>query len=307
VSNTTSGDDERRVLVLNPESGSGDHAPEVHGRANDHGFEVRETAAAGDAVEFARTAAEGGADLVAAAGGDGTLNEVVRGIDRADAIDDVTFAVVPTGTGNNFAGNVGIRGIRHAFEVIESGDRRTIDLGYANGQAFINSCVGGLTADASANTSSELKERLGIVAYVLSTLQTVAEFDGMPLHVETSDEIAETWRGDALIVLIGNCRRPPEGDGRTQANVEDGMLELTIVEEAPTGDLARDALVHRVFGPDAAGTVELRTPSLTVSTRGDEVNYSLDGEMISPADLRVHTERSALRLPVGDAYEPDPD
>ncbi|WP_237560587.1 diacylglycerol/lipid kinase family protein [Halostella litorea] len=307
MSNTTTGDDERRVLVLNPESGSGDHAPEVHGRANDHGFEVRETAAAGDAVEFAREAAVSGADLVAAAGGDGTLNEVVRGIDRAEALDDVTFGVVPSGTGNNFAGNVGIRGIRHAFEVIESGERRTIDLGYANGQAFLNSCVGGLTADASANTSSELKERLGIVAYVVNTLRTAAAFEGMPLHVETSDEIAETWRGDALIVLIGNCRRAPEGDARTQANVEDGLLEVTIVEEAPTGDLARDALVHRLFGADSTGTVKLRTPSLSVTTRGDEINYSLDGEMIAATDLRVDTARRALRLPVGEAYEPDPD
>jgi len=305
VSNTTGGDGER-VLVLNPQSGSGDHAPEIHGRANERGFEVRETAAAGDAVDFAAAAAADGADLIAAAGGDGTLNEVVRGIDRADALDEVTFAVVPAGTGNNFAGNVGIRGIRHAFELIESGERRTIDLGYANGQPFLNSCVGGLTADASVNTSSELKDRLGVVAYVLSTLRTATEFDGMPLHVETSDEIAETWRGDALIVLIGNCRRAPAGDGRTQANAEDGLLEVTIVEEAPTGDLARDAFAHRVLGADAAGTVTLRTPSMTVSTRGGEINYSLDGELIAAADLQVRTERRRLRLPVGDAYDPDP-
>nr|WP_240451986.1 YegS/Rv2252/BmrU family lipid kinase [Halostella salina] len=305
MSNTTGGDGER-VLVLNPQSGSGDHAPEVHGRADEHGFEVRETAAAGDAVDFAAAAAESGADLIAAAGGDGTLNEVVRGIDRADAFDEVTFAAVPTGTGNNFAGNVGVRGISHAFELIDSGERRAIDLGYANGRPFLNSCVGGLTADASANTSPELKERLGVAAYVVSTLRTVTEFEGMPLHVETSDEIAETWRGDALIVLIGNCRRAPAGDGRTQANVEDGLLDVTIVEEAPTGDLARDAVVQRVLGADAAGTVRLLTPSLSLSTADEEIAYSLDGEMIAAADLQVDTERRRLRLPVGDAYDPDP-
>jgi YegS/Rv2252/BmrU family lipid kinase len=309
VSETTATEreDEHRVLVMNPQSGSADHGPEVRGRAADHGFDVRETEEEGDAVDLAAEAAESGADVIAAAGGDGTLNEVICGIDRADAFEDVTFCAVPAGTGNNFAGNIGVTSIADAFTVADRGEERVIDLGRANDEPFINSCVGGLTADASVNTSSELKERIGVVAYVVSTLRTLSDFDGVPLQVETSDEIAEPWGGEALIVFVGNCRRPSE-DGRTQANVEDGLFEVTIIEEEPTLDLVEEAVGRRLFGNEAVDIVQRRTPELTITTEVDEeINYSLDGEMISAADLHLATERRRLKIRVGDAYEPDPD
>ncbi len=292
---------------MNPQSGSADHGPEIHGRAADHGFDVRETEGEGDAADLAAEAAEAGADVIAAAGGDGTLNEVVRGIDRADAFEDVTFCAVPAGTGNNFAGNVGVTSIADAFDVIERGEERVIDLGRANDEPFINSCVGGLTADASVNTSSELKERIGVVAYVVSTLRTLPEFDAVPLQVQTSDEIAEPWSGEALIVFVGNCRRPMR-DGRTQANVEDGLFEVTVIEDEPAIDLVGDAVGRRLFGGDAVDIVQRHTPELTITTDADEsINYSLDGEMISAADLHLVTERRRLKTRVGETYDPNPD
>ncbi|NHN47058.1 YegS/Rv2252/BmrU family lipid kinase [Halostella sp. JP-L12] len=310
MSDTPAGDreDEARVLVLNPNSGSADHGPEVRNRAADHGFDVRVSEEPGDAVDLAAEAAKGGADVVAAAGGDGTLNEVVCGIDRADAFEDVTFCPVPCGTGNNFASNVGVGSIAAAFDAVETGEERAIDLGRANDEPFINSCVGGLTADASASTSADLKERIGVAAYAVSTLRTMAEFDGVPIHVETSDDIADPWSGEALIVMIGNCRRPPDESGRTQANVEDGLFEVTILEEEPAIDLVEDAIEQRLFGSEAVDVVTRRTPELRITTDADDpVNYSLDGEMISAESLHAATEHRRLKLRVGDAYAPDPD
>ena len=310
MSDTPAGDreDEERVLVLNPNSGSADHGPEVRNRAAAHGFDVRVSEEPGDAVDLAAAAADEGADVIAAAGGDGTLNEVVCGIDRADGFEDVTFCAVPAGTGNNFAGNIGVNSIAAAFEVAETGEERVVDLGRANDELFLNSCVGGLTADASANTSDDLKERLGVTAYVVSTLRTIAEFDGVPIHIETSDEIAEPWSGEALIVMIGNCRRPPDESGRTQANAEDGLFEVTIVEEEPTLGLVEEAVGQRLFGSDAVDIVQRRTPELRITTEADDsVNYSLDGEMISAESLHATTEHRRLKLRVGDPYEPDPD
>ena len=310
VIDTPAGDreDEERVLVLNPNSGSADHGPEVRNRAAAHGFDVRVSEQPGDAVDLAAAAADEGADVIAAAGGDGTLNEVVRGIDRADGFEDVTFCAVPAGTGNNFAGNIGVNSIAAAFEVAETGEERVVDLGRANDEPFLNSCVGGLTADASANTSDDLKERLGVTAYVVSTLRTIAEFDGVSIHVETSDEIAAPWSGKALIVMVGNCRRPPDESGRTQANAEDGLFEVTIVEEEPTLGLVEEAVGQRLFGSDAVDIVQRRTPELRITTEADDsVNYSLDGEMISAESLHATTEHRRLKLRVGDPYEPDPD
>jgi diacylglycerol kinase family enzyme len=340
---TTTESDAERVLVLNPVSGTGDHVAEVRSRAADHGFEVRATEGEGDAIEFAREAAAAGASVVAAAGGDGTLNEVVRGIAAADRLDDVRFGVVPAGTGNNFAENVGVREIAHAFQIIEDGETREIDLGEANGGVFLNSCIAGLTADASAETDSEMKSRLGVLAYVLTTLRRLSEFDGMSLRVDAEGVVdravepdgvdtasdangsdpasdanggaqtpdangrGQSWDGTALLVLIGNARRFPQPGGGTQANVEDGLLDVTIVEGAPMGNALRENPVQRLLRGGEATITRLQTPSLSIEALDDEpVQFSLDGEIVSTADLDVSTRRRSLSLFVGDGYDPDP-
>lgn len=300
--------DEGRVLVLNPVSGSEDHEPEVTARAHDRGFEIRRTEQAGDATRFAREAAEAGADLVAAAGGDGTINEVVNGIVDADALEETDLAVVPTGTGNNFAANVGIEGIGHAFRLIDDGERRDIDLGRANERAFANSCVGGITAEASTSTSSDGKREFGVLAYVLSTIEAMAEFDPLPLRVETAVEGGEsTWEGEAVFVLVGNCRRFT-GARTAQAHVEDGLFEVTVVEQANTVDLVGEAALDRLFGRDETHIVRRRTPSLTVETLDERpVKYSLDGEVLETNALELETIPAALTVVVGEAYAPNPD
>ncbi|WP_336002024.1 diacylglycerol/lipid kinase family protein [Halorientalis halophila] len=301
-----------RVLVSNPVSGDAGHAERVRELAGEYGFAVRETEGEGDAIRFAAEAANEGADLVAAAGGDGTLNEVIRGLVRADALPEVEFAAVPAGTGNNFADNVGIEGIEHAFELIETGDRRRIDLGVADDAPFLNSAVCGLTADASADTDAEAKSELGVLAYVLETLRTAASFDGVSLDIEAFGAAdGETkWTGTAVLLLVGNARCFP-AQGRSQANVEDGLFDVAVVEKRPGSDLAglaRTAVLERVLGTDAEYVTRLRAPALSVQVIDDgPATFSLDGELQSVTEVDLRTKPSAVRLPVGPAYRPNPD
>lgn len=297
-----------RILVLNPSSGDGSHRDPVRELAEEYGFTVLETQAGGEAMQFAQFAGEAGADLVAAAGGDGTLNNVARGLDAADSFGDVTFGIVPCGTGNNFAQNVGVESIEHAFEVIEHGERRRIDVATADGRLFLNSAIAGVTADASASTSSGLKERLGVLAYVVSGLRTAAEFDALPLAVEaTGRTAAESWSGEALMTLIGNARRFP-ANGRSQANCEDGLLEVSIIEQMPTAELLEEAAVHRLFGDETEHVTHLRASELHIEVLQDSpVEFSFDGEIGSFESLTMQTREQAIELCVGDAYEPNPD
>lgn len=298
--------DERGVLVLNPNAGSADHAEPIRSLAADHGFRVVETEAAGDAVDLAREAAEA-SSLVVAAGGDGTINEVVRGLLEGDALDSTRLGVVPAGTGNNFAGNVGIEGVEHAFEVLDAGTVRTIDLGRADGRPFLNSCIGGLTAEASAETSPEAKARFGVLAYVLSTLRTAVEFEGLPLHIETVGSAEGDWSGDAAFVLVGNGRRFPL-EGRSQADVEDGLLDVTVVEDRPTVDLFGQAAVKRLLGAEPANVARFRAAALEVDlVDGDPGTFSLDGEMVERTHLEVGVDPGVLKLHVGESYDPHPD
>ncbi|WP_135828284.1 diacylglycerol/lipid kinase family protein [Halorussus halobius] len=297
-----------RALVLNPASGDGSHREQVRELADRDGFVVLETQAEAEAARFARLVAEAGADLVAAAGGDGTLNRVVRGLDAADALDEVTVGVVPCGTGNNFASNVGVESIDHAFEVLADGERRRIDVATADGRLFLNSCIAGVTADASASTTPGLKDRLGVLAYVVTGLRAAADFDALPLAVEaTGSAASESWSGEALMVLVGNARRFPS-EGRSQANCEDGLLDVTVVERMPTADLLEEAAIHRLFGDGTDHVTHLRPSELRVEVRRDEpVEFSFDGEMGSYESLTMRTSQRVLELCVGENYVPDPD
>jgi YegS/Rv2252/BmrU family lipid kinase len=298
----TDGGDGSRVLIYNPVSGSGSHTDEVYDLADEYDVTVRETKKGGDAIAFAR---ETDADLVAAGGGDGTLHEVVRGLYEAEKLDSTTVAVVPTGTGNNFAGNVGIESIADGFEVLTGGERRAIDLGVANGQPFVNSAIAGLTADASSETDADQKDSLGVLAYVVNTVRTAADFEGVDLSIETPDDEA-AWTGKAAFVLVGNGRRFPV-EGRTQANMEDGRFEVTVIEDRPTGKLVGEATLRRLLGSDTGNITRLEAPELAVSVDGGEPGtFSLDGEMLSARDLDLETRPNAVTLCVGEAYDPTP-
>ncbi|MFC7046820.1 diacylglycerol/lipid kinase family protein [Halobacteriaceae archaeon GCM10025711] len=298
--------DEERVLVLNPESGDGTDTDTARDLAAEYGFAVQETESRGDGVTLAREAAAAGASLVAAGGGDGTVNEVVAGVDEADALDRMTVGVVPLGTGNNFAGNLGLTGVEQSFEVLDAGERRRIDLGRADGRVFVNSCVGGLTAAASSETSSELKERFGVLAYVATTLRKLREYDDVRMTVETGgvDGPVE-WHGEALALFVGNARRVGT-ERRSQADVEDGRFDVAVIETMPPRELLGEAALYRLFGAESEYVTRLQTPGLTART-STPVEFSFDGEMATLDSLTATTLPGALETCVGEAYDPDPD
>jgi len=297
------------VVVLNPHSGSADHRDAVRDRATVLGYDLRETEYGGHAADIARESATAGVERVVAAGGDGTLNEVVQGVVDADALEDLTVGVIPAGTGNDFAGNLGITDLDTAFDVLESGEHRRIDVGMANDRPFVNSCVAGLTADASSATSDELKSRIGVLAYAVATLRTAAEFEALDLTASVDpagDEPRTVWDGSAAVVLVGNGRRFAH-EGSTQANVEDGLLDVTIVEEAPPRSLLQERVTERLFSEDGDHITRLLASSLELSLATDEsVDFSLDGEMHEFQTTSLSTRHRALRFPVGEAYEPTP-
>jgi YegS/Rv2252/BmrU family lipid kinase len=302
-----------RVLVRNPNSGDGRRSERARRLAEARGYDVRDSTGGDSARTIARDAAAAGASTIVACGGDGTLNKVVRGIDGAGALDEVTLGVIPAGTGNDFADNVGIRGVEHAFEVIDSGEERRIDLGSvrltdggddSTSHPFLNSCVCGLTAEASARTSREAKRRLGTVAYVLSTLQRTRSFEGLRLEVRAGPDREPVWSGEALMLLVGNGRRFP-GERMRQANMEDGLMNVVVIERAPALDYlatgAADALLRR----GASHLTRLKVPHLVVDA-GTPRQFSLDGEMVEGRHIVADCRPGAMRFLVGEGYDPTP-
>src|ERR1041384_4360725 len=142
-------------------------------RAKGHFVEPHATFEAGEAAAFASDAARRGVDVVAAAGGDGTVNEVVNGLDGYD----VPLGVIPVGTANDFARQVGIPAdADHAMDVILQRKPRRLDTASLNGRRFLNVSSGGIGAEATADTPPDVKEQLGAVAYAISGALKFAEF-----------------------------------------------------------------------------------------------------------------------------------
>ena len=296
--------DPSRIVVRNPQSGDGKRARQARKVALDRGYEVLDSEDGDHTVELAAEAAER-ADVVVACGGDGTLNGVVEGVRSTGLLDDVALGVLPAGTGNDFADNIGIRGIQHAFEVIETGDERRLDLGLANGQPFLNSCVGGLTADSSAQTSADLKRQLGVLAYVLTTLSMIRDFEALELHVTAGPDRDPIWTGDALMLLIGNGRRFP-GERMQQANMEDGRLNVVVIEDRPALQYFSRGAADRLLRRNADYVTRLNVSHLQVVHDGDPVLFSRDGTMMETTELTADIEPGAMRFLVGPSYDPNP-
>ena len=294
-----------RRAVLNPVSGDGDHADSVERLLSARGFAVSRTAGPGDALDLGRAAGAAGASEVAVAGGDGTVNEVVRGLSRADHLDEVTLSVVPVGTANLLAGTIGVDDRRRAIEVADTGEVRSIDVGFADEVPFLVSCIAGLPADSSLAASSDLKARFGTLAFLVTGAQEALEFDGLDITLAAVGEDGPvTWSGSATCLLVGNARKFVERGG--QADMEDGLLDVAIVERMPTGNLVAEAIGHRLLATDTEGVSHLRASELSVDGHGDPVTFSRDGEVADHERLDIGVRERTLDLRVGPSYDPDP-
>ena len=253
-----------------------------------------------------RGAGRDGVSELAVVGGDGTVNEVLRGLTAADHLGDVTLSVVPAGTANILARQIGVAGIEQGVETADTGDVRTIDVGMADGQPFVVSCIAGFPAEASVAASSDLKARFGTLAFLVTGAQEALEFEPLNIDVEvTTDDGDERWSGEALCVLVGNARKFVEEGG--QADMEDGRFDVVVVEQMPASGLAVEAAIHRLLGEGTDGVTQFRASELHVESDDEPITFSRDGEVATHRGLDLRVLPAALDVRVGDAYEPEPE
>jgi len=292
--------------ILNPVSGSADHEDYVTRMMEARGFEVRVTESEDDAV---RQGFEAGVDDVshlAVCGGDGTINDVLRGLAAADHLEGVTLSLLPAGTANILATQVGIGSIDDGIDLVDGGDVRSVDVGIADEQPFVVSCIAGLPANASTAATSELKERFGTLSFLITGVQEAIDFGGLDIRVEAAGaEGEEVWEGEAICILVGNARKFVEEGG--QADMEDGLVDVAIVEQMPASNLVTEAIEHRLLGRETEGVTHIQASSLTVGSRdGEPITFSRDGEVAEHDRLSLSVTPGALSLRVGDDYDPTP-
>ena len=219
------------TIILNPASGRGRGAQsEKQIRAALPQSEILVTQKSGDAETFAFESSMRGRN-VAAAGGDGTLNDLLNGVLRARQ--NTTIAVLPCGTGNDFARTLEISNLESALDVLQNGHARPIDIGVARSQMgerfFLNVAGAGFDAVVAKRINNGRFLR-GTTAYVAAVGATLKTFRAENLTLRCDDE-TENLR--ALLCAVANARS--YGGGMRiapDALLDDGLFDVCTIADA---------------------------------------------------------------------------
>src|SRR5947199_8388731 len=157
------------------------------------------TTRTGEAELSSRRGGEGGYEKVVAAGGDGTINEVVNGL----AGESVTLGLLPIGTMYVFATQLGlpVHDLELCWSIVKSNSTRSVDLPKANQKFFVQLAGVGLDAQVVKETSSQLKRNFGPLSYLISAAQIAAR-QPPRLFIQSDDASIE----EGAFIVVGNGR-----------------------------------------------------------------------------------------------------
>jgi diacylglycerol kinase (ATP) len=254
---------------------------------------------------MAREAAERGSDLVIAAGGDGTINEVVNGLHDWLRGEDghegaaPRLGIIPLGTANDFAGALGIPGeVAAAVEIAVHGDELAVDVGIVQDRCFLNVSTGGFGAEATEEASAEVKRALGPLAYLVTGVKKFVSLEPLEARVTAGDEVIADGR--FLLFAVGNCRRTGGGNWLTpEADLTDGLLDLCLVREMSRVDFLRLLPDLRAGNHvDNANVIYRQLAQIAVESEA-ELSVNADGEPLSGRRFvyRVSDHRLRVRVP----------
>ncbi|AXJ09254.1 diacylglycerol kinase family protein [Arthrobacter sp. PM3] len=247
----------------------------------------------------ARQALEAGVDVVIAAGGDGT----VRCVAEALAGTGTPIGLVPMGTGNLLARNLGVDitdPVAASYDVL-SGTDVTVDVVRAtldhaeDGNVFLVMAGLGYDAAIMANTVDQLKDRVGWLAYVEAGIR---HLPGRPVKAKISIDGQHAVRRRIRSVMVGNCGKIMGGvEIFPDAKVDDGVLDVVIL--APVGRFGWLGVLAGVFGKNTAknASVEYFAGRSAEIELAHEQEFQLDGDPLGTAKhLAVTVEPGALAV-----------
>ena len=296
------------TFLVNPASANGStgkrwpelaHLAAQHGLAGDALISERP----GQLAELARRAADDGATLLVVVGGDGTVFEVANGI---AGLDGVEIAVVPRGTGWDFARSHGIpRKTPDALRVAAGGATKTIDLGLARFRAwdgversayFANAGSVGMSGAIAARANETTKALGGKVSYAWATLAVFKRWRAAELDVRVGDE-RRSGRMHDVFVANGNCL----GGGMKvcpEARADDGVFDVLTIGDLTKRDLVLNLpkLYRGTHLPHPKAEL-LRGTTVAVDAR-EPLPLQLDGEQPGTTPARFELVPATLRVRV---------
>jgi len=295
----------KAMLIYNPAAGQRDVEPELRKAVQyleGRGWEVlwRRTHGAGDATTYGREAATMGLDVAIAAGGDGTIGQIVNGLVGSKT----TLGVIPTGTTNVWAKEARIpiwtplrpQAIQEAAVILAEGQPRTVDIGKVNGQYFLMWVGIGFDAQVTARVEAQPqhKRRLGKIAFFVAVFVQTLNLTGVRSYITVD---GKKISGRIFLAVASNIhlyadiiRLAP------MASMNDGRLDFCVFK-AYSGLAALRLLVSLFLG------IHTRDPEVKMlQARRISVQTSkplpvhADGDIIGTTPVEISIVPNALRI-----------
>lgn len=287
----------RACIIRNPAAGRAlplDELNRILRPLEDAGWELSIRSVDEDGVgatELARQAVEDGCDVVVAVGGDGTVNQVLQAV----AGTDTALGVLPVGTGNVWAREVGIPSEpRLAVQVLEQGWVRRVDVGVAGDRLFLLMAGVGYDALVTEKTNAESKRKLGIFAYIVAGLTVALNFVGRRITIQ-ADGVERRCR--ALLAVVGNTRLYGVLVSVTnEARIDDGLLDVCVFKG--TGVLR--GILHAILvllgrHRHDPGVIYLRASKVTIHSQRP-LRVQVDGDPIGSTPMEFSVRPRALKV-----------
>lgn len=274
------------LFIVNPISGKG-RKERIISFLKKEGCKIMFTEYAGHAEKIAREADE---RIIVAVGGDGTVNEVARGILGSEKI----LGIIPCGSGDGLALHLGIsRNYKKAYSTIRQGHMTSIDTATINGKPFFSVC--GVGFDAAVSEKFANSGKRGVINYIEQGIKSWLDFAPEKYTVDIDGKVSET---EATLITV--CNSSQWGNNvriAPMADISDGLIDIAIIEKVDIIDLPTIALLfvtgksnytkklHSIRGKEIRIS---RTFSGPVHADGEWFNAGTELEIkINPASLKI--------------------
>lgn len=299
----------RALVIINPVSGRHDPSETtrmIEERFDQAGvdYELRETKQAGDALKWARSAADEGFDLVVVSGGDGTIMEAMSGLIKAES--KIPLAQIPVGTANLLARALLIpTDQQEALDTVFDGKAERLDVGYLPDEDRYFALVAGAGYDAQliGDASRELKNVLGFAAYVVTGIKNLFKLRRVRIDLEVDGKRQRIHAHTVMVVNVGQI-----GDDAIQIgpNIQphDGKLDLMIISAASLPGALR--ILYQIVTRKFNGNSDLKyiSASKVRITARPALPTQIDGEELGTTPLYAEAVPNGALLIVSKNYEP---